>query len=58
MDRLMSHYVRPLFHGPAFRDQNCSPIMQGVEIADYLAHGTPERTRALVPGEEARARIA
>jgi len=33
-------------------------VMQGVEIAEYLLQGTPERTWALLPGEEARARIA
>jgi hypothetical protein len=33
-------------------------VMQGVEIAEYLARGTPERTWALLPGEEARGRIA
>jgi hypothetical protein len=32
--------------------------MQGVEIANYLVQGTPERTWALLPGEEARTRIA
>jgi hypothetical protein len=32
--------------------------MQGVEIAEYLARGTPERTWVLPQGEEARARIA
>ena len=32
-------------------------VMQGVEIAEYLARGTPERTWALLPGEETRARI-
>jgi hypothetical protein len=32
--------------------------MQGVEIAEYLARGTPERTWVLLQGEEARARIA
>jgi hypothetical protein len=33
-------------------------VMQGVEIAEFLARGTPERTWALLPGEESRARIA
>jgi len=33
-------------------------VMQGVEIAEYLARGTPEYTWALLPGEESRARIA
>lgn len=33
-------------------------VMQGVEIAEFLVRGTPERTWALLPGEEARARIA
>jgi hypothetical protein len=33
-------------------------VMMGVEVADLLVHGTPERTWALLPGEEARARIA
>jgi hypothetical protein len=32
--------------------------MQGVEVAEYLVRGTPERTWALLPGEEARSRIA
>jgi hypothetical protein len=32
--------------------------MQGVEIAECLVQDTPERTWALLPGEEARARIA
>src|SRR5262249_20365612 len=30
-------------------------VMQGVEIAEYFVQGTPERTWALVAGEEARA---
>ena len=33
-------------------------VMQGVEIAEFLVRGTPERTWALLPGEESRARIA
>ena len=33
-------------------------VMQGVEIAECLTRGTPERTWALPQGEEARARIA
>ena len=33
-------------------------VMQGVEIAEYLTRGTPERTWVLPQGEEARARIA
>jgi protoporphyrinogen oxidase len=33
-------------------------VMMGVEVADLLARGTPERTWSLLPGEEARARIA
>jgi len=33
-------------------------VMQGVEVAEFLARGTPERTWALLPGEESRARIA
>jgi protoporphyrinogen oxidase len=33
-------------------------VMQGVEIAEYLVRGTPERTWVLAEGEEARARIA
>jgi protoporphyrinogen oxidase len=33
-------------------------VMQGVEIAENLLNGTPERTWALAQGEEARARIA
>jgi protoporphyrinogen oxidase len=33
-------------------------VMQGVEIAEFLALGTPERTWALLPGEESRARIS
>jgi hypothetical protein len=33
-------------------------VMQGVEIAEFLARGTPERTWALLPGEESRARIS
>jgi hypothetical protein len=33
-------------------------VMQGVELAEYLMRGTPEQTWALLPGEEARARIA
>jgi hypothetical protein len=32
-------------------------VMQGVEIVDYILQGTPERTWALLPGEEARVRI-
>jgi protoporphyrinogen oxidase len=32
-------------------------VMMGVEIAELLAQGTPERTWALMPGEEAKARI-
>ena len=32
--------------------------MQGVEIAEFLALDTPERTWALLPGEESRARIS
>jgi hypothetical protein len=31
-------------------------VMQGVEVADFLVHNTPERTWALLPGEEAKAR--
>jgi protoporphyrinogen oxidase len=33
-------------------------VMQGVELAEYLLRGTPERTWALAQGEEARSRIA
>jgi hypothetical protein len=33
-------------------------VMMGVEIAELLVKGTPERTWALLPGEEARTRIA
>lgn len=33
-------------------------VMQGVELADSLILGTPEKTWALLPGEEAKARIA
>jgi hypothetical protein len=33
-------------------------VMQGVEIAEFLARDTPERTWALLPGEESRARIS
>jgi hypothetical protein len=33
-------------------------VMQGVELAEYLSQGTPERTWVLPQGEEARARIA
>ena len=33
-------------------------VMQGVELAEFLARGTPERTWALLPGEESRARIS
>ena len=32
--------------------------MMGVEIVDYLLAGKPETTWALLPGEEARVRIA
>ena len=32
-------------------------VMQGVEIAEYLVQGNPERTWALLAGEDARARI-
>ncbi len=33
-------------------------VMMGVEVADYLISGETETTWALLPGEEARARIA
>jgi protoporphyrinogen oxidase len=33
-------------------------VMMGVEVADYLVDRKPEKTWALLPGEEARARIA
>jgi protoporphyrinogen oxidase len=33
-------------------------VMMGVEVADYLVNRRPEKTWALLPGEEARARIA
>lgn len=33
-------------------------VMQGVEVAEFIVLGNPERTWALLPGEEARARIA
>jgi protoporphyrinogen oxidase len=33
-------------------------VMMGVEVADYLVSCTPEKTWALLPGEEAQARIA
>ena len=33
-------------------------VMQGVELAEFIVLGTPERTWALLPGEEARARIS
>jgi protoporphyrinogen oxidase len=33
-------------------------VMMGVEVADYLATGKAETTWALLPGEEARAKIA
>lgn len=33
-------------------------VMQGVEVAEFILQGTSERTWALLPGEEARARIA
>jgi hypothetical protein len=32
--------------------------MQRVEIAEFIALGTPEHTWALLPGEESRARIS
>jgi protoporphyrinogen oxidase len=33
-------------------------VMQGVEVAEFILLGTPERTWALLPGEESRPRIA
>lgn len=33
-------------------------VMQGVELADFLTAATPEITWSLIPGEEAKARIA
>jgi hypothetical protein len=33
-------------------------VMMGVEVADHIIDGRPENTWALLPGEEARTRIA
>jgi hypothetical protein len=49
--------IRSPFRYAALRHPDHS-AMQGVEIVEYLARGTPERTWVLPQGEEARARIA
>jgi hypothetical protein len=33
-------------------------VMMGVEVGEFLVDGTPEKTWALLPGEEARAVIS
>jgi protoporphyrinogen oxidase len=58
---LMAHdvYSRGRFGAWRYEIGNTDhSVMMGVEVADYLVGGNPETTWALLPGEEARMKIA